>query len=207
VNRHFAILLVLATLVAACGETPAPATAPAPLPLDREAIGHYCQMIVADHPGPKAQIFVADRAQPVWFSSVRDGIAFTRLPEEPKNIVAFYVNDMSDTAWEQPSDSTWMAAADAWYVLGSGRSGGMGAPEAVPFVSAPAAEAFAAAHGGRVVRLDDVPNDYVLGEVATPPAHAAGEGHMSGAMPAMSMPNGAASDGHTSGHTTQPAQH
>lgn len=201
-NHRFAILLLFATLVAACGQAPAPATAPAPLPLDREAIGHYCQMIVADHPGPKAQIFVADRAQPVWFSSVRDGIAFTRLPEEPKNIVAFYVNDMSDTAWEQPSDSTWMAAADAWYVLGSTRSGGMGAPEAVPFVSEPAAVAFAAAHGGRVVRLAGIADDYVLGEVATPPAHAAGEGHMSGA-----MPTGAASDGHTTGHATPSDRH
>lgn len=201
-NRHFALLPLLATLIAACGETPAPATKPAPLSLDREAIGHYCQMIVADHPGPKAQIFLAGREQPVWFSSVRDGIAFTRLPEEPKNIVAFYVNDMSDTAWERPSDSTWMAAADAWFVLGSGRSGGMGAPEAVPFVSAPAATAFAAAHGGRVVRLTDIPDDYVLGEVATPPAQAAGEGHMSGA-----MPTGAVTDGHTSGHASSPERH
>lgn len=161
--------LLLATLLAAgCGDTERTAAVPPPAPLDRGATGHYCQMIVADHPGPKAQIFLADRAEPIWFSSVRDGIAFTLLPEEPKNVVAFYVNDMSDTSWEQPDDATWMPAAAAWYVLGSKRTGGMGAPEAVPFVSAPAAEAFAARFGGQVVGLDAVPRDYVLGAVATP---------------------------------------
>ena len=178
--------LILATaLLAGCGGTERSAAVPPPAPLDRDATGHYCRMIVADHPGPKAQIFLADRAEPIWFSSVRDGIAFTLLPEEPKNVVAFYVNDMSDTSWEQPDDATWMPAAGAWYVLDSRRTGGMGAPEAVPFVSAPAAEAFAASFGRQVVRLDAVPRDYVLGAVPTPHtapqatgmAHAPAAGH------------------------------
>ena len=43
----------------------------------------------------------------------------------------------------------------------------MGAAEAVPFGTEPPARAFAAAHGGRVVRLDEIPDDYVLGW--TPP--------------------------------------
>ena len=169
-NRELSALLLASVLLNACGEAERGAAAPPPAPLDRGATGHYCQMIVADHPGPKAQIFLADRDAPLWFSSVRDGIAFTLLPEEPKNVVAFYVNDMSDTSWEQPDDATWMPAAAAWYVLGSQRTGGMGAPEAVPFVSAPAAEAFAASFGGQVVRLDAVPRDYILGAVATPHA-------------------------------------
>ncbi len=177
--------LIAAVLLTACGEADRPAAAPQALPMTRDAVGHYCQMIVAEHQGPKAQIFLTDRAEPIWFSSVRDGIAFTRLPEEPKNIAAFYVNDMSDTAWEQPDDSTWIAAQDAWYVLNSSRTGGMGAPEAVPFVSAPAAEAFAARYGGEVVRLAAVPHDYVLGEVATPSSHPQGDGAEHGNMASM----------------------
>lgn len=184
-------LVLLGAVLAACGEAPAPSAAPAPRPLDPAAIGHYCQMIVAYHPGPKAQIFLSDRSDPVWFSSVRDGIAFTRLPEEPKNIVAFYVNDMSNTEWEQPSDQTWIPADRAWYVLGSSRSGGMGAPEAVPFISASAAEAFAASFGGRVVRFDAIPADYILGEIATPPA--TGRAHDT------------TSGGHASEHAVEPA--
>lgn len=161
--------------LAACSGNDGPAAVPTPQPLTGEAVGHYCQMIVADHQGPKAQIFVAGRAEPLWFSSVRDGIAFTRLPEEPKNIAAFYVNDMSDTAWERPADSSWIDARAAWYVLESRRAGGMGAPEAVPFASAPAAGAFAATHGGRVVRLDEVPSAYVLGRVETPSPEVTGQ--------------------------------
>ena len=43
----------------------------------------------------------------------------------------------------------------------------MGAAEAVPFGTEPPAQAFVAAHGGRVVRLTEIPDDYVLGW--TPP--------------------------------------
>jgi copper chaperone NosL len=178
-------ILLTAVLLAACGEVDRPAAVPKAEPMTPEAIGHYCQMIVAEHQGPKAQIFLSDRSGPIWFSSVRDGIAFTRLPEEPKNVAAFYVNDMSDTAWEQPDDSTWIVAQEAWFVLNSTRTGGMGAPEAVPFVSAPAAEAFAASYGGEVVRLDAIPHDYVLGEVSTPASHPQGHAAGHGTMTSM----------------------
>jgi copper chaperone NosL len=161
--------LLPAVLLTACGDGRELATSPDPAPLDRDAVGRYCQMVVADHPGPKAQIFLDDGSPPLWFSSVRDGIAFTLLPEEPKNVVAFYVNDMSDTSWERPDDSTWIAAGDAWFVLGSSQAGGMGAPEAVPFVSEPEAKAFAAAHGGEIMRLDTIPGDYILGAVPSSP--------------------------------------
>ena len=130
---RLASLLLLALVLpalASCGDDQ-DARAPAAQELSREAIGHYCNMIVADHQGPKGQIYVADRDQPVWFSSVRDTIAFTLLPEEPKNIVAIYVNDMGRASWEAPEPETWIEARGAWYVIESSRRGGMGAPEAV----------------------------------------------------------------------------
>jgi copper chaperone NosL len=176
------LTLLLGVLLAACSEQVAEAPPPAPRDLDREAIGHYCRMIVADHPGPKAQLFLDDREAPYWFSSVRDALAFTLLPEEPRNIAAIYVNDMSSTRWEAPGNDSWIALDDAWFVVGSERAGGMGAPEAVPFGSAAAAAAFADRYGGRVVRRDGISADYVLGEVATPPpapGHAA-TGHGDG---------------------------
>jgi copper chaperone NosL len=57
-------------------------------------------------------------------------------------------------------------ARQAFYVIGSRRRGGMGADEAIPFGDADAAHHFAEANGGRVVRFDDMPSDYVL--TATP---------------------------------------
>ena len=131
-----------------------------------EATGHYCGMLVAAHEGPKGQIHLASRAQPVWFSSVRDTIAFTRLPEEPRDIVAIYVNDMARAKiWEQPEAGAWVDARVAWFVIESAMRGGMGAPEAVPFSAPDAANAFRIRHGGRVVRLDGIPDAYVLGPV------------------------------------------
>ncbi len=151
-------------LLPACGEEQA-ADVPQPRELTRAAIGYYCNMIVQDHPGPKGQIFLSGRADPIWFSSVRDTIAFTLLPEEAKNIAAIYVNDMGQASWETPEAGTWIEVEKAWYVIGSDRRGGMGAPEAVPFAERAAAAGFAHRNGGRVVAFADIPTDAILGEI------------------------------------------
>lgn len=160
-------------LLAACDEEAPQSQTMGPQEMSREAIGYYCNMIVADHPGPKAQIHLDDADVPIWFSSVRDAIAFTRLPEEPKNVAAIYVNDMSAGPWEAPAPDSWIDAKSAWYVIGSSRRGGMGAPEAVPFTDRSGAEAFATDYGGEVVGFDAIPQDYVLGPVSepAPPGH------------------------------------
>ena len=74
---------------------------------------------------------------------MRDTIAFTLSAEEPKNIVAMYVNDMTNADWDNPGVDNWIDARNAWYVLGSNVSGGMGAPEAVPFSTKEKAALFA----------------------------------------------------------------
>lgn len=162
------LALVLLTLLAACEEPPA--APPPPASLTQEAVGHYCGMTVAAHAGPKGQIHVAGRAQPYWFTSVRDTKAFTLLPEEPKDLAAIYVTDMSGVRnWREPGP--WIDARQAHYVIGSSQTGGMGAPEAVPFSDRTAAEAFAAGHGGRIVGWAAIPADYVLGPAESPHGH------------------------------------
>ncbi len=131
-----------------------------------DASGHYCGMLLSDHEGPKGQIHLESREEPIWFSSVRDTVAFLRLPEEAKDVSAVYVNDMGlARSWEHPEPGTWVDAREAWFVVESTMQGGMGAPEAVPFSTQPAAEEFRDEHGGRVVRLDGIADDYVLGPV------------------------------------------
>jgi copper chaperone NosL len=159
-------LVLVAGLLAACGSEPTAVAPAAPVEVSDDATGHYCGMLLVDHEGPKGQIHLASSDQPIWFSSVRDTIAFTRLPEEAKDITAIYVNDMGRVEnWHQPEPGTWTEARDAWFVIGSARRGGMGAPEAVPFSHEDAAKAFQTAHGGEIVRFDDIPHDYVLGPV------------------------------------------
>ena len=154
-------------LLAACDEDGPP---PPPHELTGDDISHYDQMIVLDHQGPKAQILLESRDEPVWFSSVRDAFAFHHLPEEPRDIAAIYVTDMARAAtWADPGPGIWIEARDAWFVIGSAMRGGMGAEEPVPFGTEEAAEGFAAEHGGDVVGFDDVPENYVLGATAEPP--------------------------------------
>jgi len=157
----FALLLPIALL--GCDEKRV-AQPPPPHRMTAELVGHYCGMNVLEHPGPKGQIFVASLIQPVWFSSARDTIAFTLLPDEPKDIQAIYVSDMGKApSWEKPGADNWVEARKALFVIGSRAKGGMGGEEAVPFSDRAAAEKFAAENGGRIVPFAEVPHEYVLG--------------------------------------------
>lgn len=152
--------LLLAVLLVACEKTP-PVEIPAAHLLTSEANGYYCLMTVVNHKGPKGQIILSDN-KILWFTSVRDTISFTLSPEEPKNIAAIYVNDMSDADWDKPGLDNWIDAHKAWYVLGSNRSGGMGAPEAVPFATKEKAGSFISKYGGTVYSFDSIPKDYII---------------------------------------------
>ena len=190
--------LMLAGLVslalAGCDEEDA--ARPPPVELAGGEVSYYDQMIVLEHDGPKAQILLESREEPVWFSSVRDAFAFYFLPEEPRDIAAIYVTDMGRAeSWDDPGPGVWIEARSAQFVIGSEMRGGMGAEEPVPFGDSEAAETFAARHGGEVVPFDEVPEDYVLGATAEPgappgghtmPGSAAGqpETRTGGAMPA-----------------------
>ena len=164
-----AATLLAAVLATGCDRASPPLAPPPPAEVQAEAVGHYCGMLLVDHEGPKGQIHLLSRKAPVWFSSVRDTIAFMRLPEEPHDIAAVYVNDMARAKhWDQPEPGMWVDARQAWFVVDSEMRGGMGAPEAVPFSEEAAAQTFRAAHHGRVVRLADIPDAYVLGVVTLP---------------------------------------
>lgn len=158
-----ASMYVVAALTVGCQNEEASVAVPGPAELSGEAIGYYCNMSVTAHRGPKGQIFLSDGDQPLWFTSARDTVAFTMLPEEPRNIVAVYVSDMGRTGWDHSEPGAWVEARKAWYVIGSGRVGGMGAPEPVPFADRVRAEEFSARHGGRVVNFEQIPEDEILG--------------------------------------------
>ena len=66
VNKYIfvTITFALAGWLVACESE---AVVPDPIALTREANGHYCGMIVVDHPGPKAQVHEKGRDKPRWF--------------------------------------------------------------------------------------------------------------------------------------------
>jgi copper chaperone NosL len=167
--------LLLAALclsaLAACKEDDL-ASVPMPVRMTPDALGHYCQMNLAEHPGPKAQVHLKGLDAPIYFAQVRDAIAYQRMPEQSHAIAAVYVNDMSMApSWDAPGDDNWIAASDALFVVGSDMIGGMGASELVPFSDPVAAAAFAGEHGGRVAALAAIADaDVLTPEEGTPVA-------------------------------------
>lgn len=163
---RLAAIAAVAITVSACSEQQSKTEVPLPVALSEESVGHYCNMTILEHTGPKAQIFLANNPHPIWFSQVRDGIAFIRSPEEQEDAVVVYVNDMGKaTEWDFPGDDTWIDAQQAWFVIESRKTGGMGTPEVIPFGSEHSASAFVGENGGMVVRLAAIPDAYVLGPV------------------------------------------
>jgi len=167
--------------LAACTEE-APDAPPAPHALSAEAVGHYCGMNLLEHKGPKGQIILAGSSEPMWFSSARDAFSFTMLPDEARDIRAIYVSDMAKApSWDSPGPTNWVDARKAFFVIGSSRQGGMGAPETIPFSDRAAAEKFASENGGRVVSFEEMPKDYVLGSEAGAGGAGLLKGHGDGA--------------------------
>lgn len=162
--RAVCVAVTCALVLAGCQEEQRQVAAVSPQEPGPDAVGYYCGMIVTNHTGPKGQIFLKGREQPLWFSSVREALSFTMLPEEPKAIAAIFVNDMGRAgSWDRPEPGFWVEARSAIYVAGSGRRGGMRAAEVVPFGDRAAAERFRAEHGGTIYAFTEVPDRYVLG--------------------------------------------
>ena len=172
--RMAVIGLVLSLLASGCAKEPAP---PPPVPIDDEASGYYCGMLVLAHPGPKAQIWVAGRDGPLWFTSVRDAFAYLQGGEREGRLLAVYVQDMARAeSWEHPGRDAFVPAGEAVYVWGSDRRGGMGAPELVPFADPAAARAFIAHHGGRILTFAEARRLPLLGMTPTSPSGRSGPG-------------------------------
>ncbi|MFV1852182.1 MAG: nitrous oxide reductase accessory protein NosL [Thalassospira sp.] len=141
-------------------------TMPPPIAMTEEAVGHFCQMNILEHAGPKAQIHLEGLPYPLFFSQVRDGIAYERMPEQNYKISAIYVSDMSRAHdWNNVGQENWIPATSAHYVVASSKTGGMGAPELVPFSDQDDAREFVSRHGGQILRLDNIDDALVLNSV------------------------------------------
>ena len=155
-----AALLTLPLL--ACREEAA-----APLPpetMTAEAVGRYCGMNLLEHEGPKGQVVLSKEMGAYWFSSARDTVAFTMMPDEPKDYGGLYVSDMAKAAtWADPGADNWIDAKTAFYVVGSSVEAGMGGHELVPFGTREAADAFARDKGGEVRAFAELTPGEVLG--------------------------------------------
>ena len=156
--RTFALSAMLGLGLSACDKAPE-ATALAPVEIDRSTSCELDGMLLADYPGPKAQVRYAGQEKPTYFCDTVELFSTLLAGEQVRVAKAIYVQDMGQTSWEHPSGH-WIDAKSAVYVLGSKRHGSMG-PTIASFAQEADATKFAADYGGKVLRFADIKPDMV----------------------------------------------
>lgn len=111
-------------------------------------------MLLADYPGPKAQIHYAGAAAPVFCCDTVELFALLLTPEQARPVRAALVQDMALADWNQPRGH-WFDARQGFFVIGSKRHGSMG-PTIASFAAPEPAAAFAREYGGRVLRFAEI---------------------------------------------------
>lgn len=149
--------LCAAVMLSACGEKAE--TAVAPVEIDPATTCDLDGMLLADFPGPKAQIHFKDEPKPTFYCDTVEMFNTLLKPEQVKPIRAVLVQDMGKADWEQPRGN-WFDARSGIYVLGSKRKGSMG-PTIASFVLEADAKSFASQHGGKVLRFGEITRDMV----------------------------------------------
>ena len=152
---HSLIVLLAASLLTACGKSADTTVAPVEIAKDT-----YCSldgMLLADFPGPKAQIHYEGQPGPEFFCDTTEMFALYLKPEQARKVKAVYVQDMDKTDWDAPKGA-WMDARAAFYVVGSKKRGAMG-PTIPSFGTRDGAQKFATANGGKVYPFAEVTAD------------------------------------------------
>ncbi|MDX9700667.1 MAG: nitrous oxide reductase accessory protein NosL [Rhodocyclaceae bacterium] len=151
-----------AALLSACSPSSTSDTPVTPVEITRETSSVIDGMLLADYPGPKAQIHYAGQARPDFVCNTADMFYIHLAPEQVRKLNGIFVQDMAKADWDDPRGH-WIDARTAWYVAGSSRRGSMG-PTLASFAEKGAAEAFAKEYGGQVLHYSEVTLDIV-----TPP--------------------------------------
>ena len=153
--RRLLLAAALTALLAACQ---GPASAPvAVVEIDRSTACSLDGMLLADYPGPKAQIHYENATAPEFFCDTVEMFSVYLNPEQARKVKGLYVQDMAKADWNAPVGH-WIDAKTAFYVQGSKRHGSMG-PTFASFAREEDARKFTAENGGKVLRFTEVTPD------------------------------------------------
>lgn len=150
--------LGLSTL-SGCSDQSNTAQALAPVEIDRSTSCELDGMLLADYPGPKAQVHFAGQSQPSFFCDTVELFSTLLAGEQVRAVRAVYVQDMGQADWNAPRGH-WIDAKTAVYVVGGKRHGSMG-PTIGSFAQEADAKKFAAEYGGKVLRFAEITADMV----------------------------------------------
>lgn len=154
-------MLILATVtgLAACEQAKTPTTI-VPLEITQGTSCSLDGMLLADYPGPKAQIHYAGQEAPDFFCDTVEMFHIYLNPEQVSVARGLFVQDMGKADWDAPRGQ-WIDAKNAYYVHGSKRRGSMG-PTIASFALQQDAAKFATQHGGKVYRFADITPEMVV---------------------------------------------
>lgn len=152
--RRLLLVALTSGLLAACGQPADKAPASLVVEIDQSTACALDGMLLADYPGPKAQIHYDGRSEPDFFCDTVEMFSLYLKPEQVRGVRALYVQDMGKADWTTPRGH-WIDAKAAWYVHGSKRKGSMG-PTIASFGSEADAQKFVTEYGGKVYRFEAI---------------------------------------------------
>jgi copper chaperone NosL len=141
-------------LLSGCSEQAAQQRSLAPVEIDRSTSCELDGMLLADYPGPKAQIHFAGQDKPSFFCDTVELFSTLLAGEQVRAVQAVYVQDMGQADWNAPQGH-WIDGKSAIYVVGGKRHGSMG-PTIGSFAQEADAKKFAAEYGGKVLRFAEI---------------------------------------------------
>lgn len=158
-RRKMLAFATLATLgsawgLVACSDGAGNAVALAPMEITPATVCELDGMVLADYPGPKAQIQYKGQSTPTYFCDTVELFNAVLAPEQVKAIAAIWVQDMGKADWEQPRGH-WFDAKTGIYVVGSKRRGSMG-PTIASFLVEADAKKFVEHYGGKLLRFGEI---------------------------------------------------
>ena len=125
-----------------------------PVEIDHSTSCELDGMLLADYPGPKAQVHFAGQDKPSFFCDTVELFATLLAGEQVRTARAVYVQDMGQADWNAPQGH-WIDGKTALYVVGGKRHGSMG-PTIGSFAQEADAKKFAAEYGGKVLRFAEI---------------------------------------------------
>lgn len=152
--------LAATTLTACSGDDPQALAKPDPVHFESGDECHVCGMVITNFQGPKGQLFTEREQHTRKFCSTKDMFAWFLQPENVNRDHTLYVHNMAQTHWDHPEDTHLIDARQAWYVVGSNRTGAMG-PTLASFETETEATDFAAEYSGQVLAFADITLDHL----------------------------------------------
>ena len=137
-----------------CSQADTSAQSLKPVEIDRTTSCELDGMLLADYPGPKAQVRFVGQDKPSFFCDTVELFSTLLAGEQVRAVQAVYVQDMGKADWNAPQDH-WIDGKTALYVVGGKRHGSMGLTIG-SFAQEADAQKFAAEYGGKVLRFAEI---------------------------------------------------